>query len=106
MAEFAGTSTFPVTLREIEGLPDALYYLRLFDPQTEEEHVLKLEVISSNNRAQICSITEEQKEPLREARYFYEISEEAEETEDPQGNIIEVGFFNFKDSRVIDEIYK
>lgn len=106
VANFAGVSEFALTLRENEGLPNPLYYLRLFDPQSDEEHVLKLEVIQSNERAQTCTITEAQKTPLREARYFYEITEEAALTNDPQGEIIEVGFFNFKDERVNNEFYK
>lgn len=103
---YTGDSIFPLTLRELGGSTDFFYYLRLFDPQTDAEHVIKLDVIESNNRAQICKITQAQKEPLREVRYFYEVTAELEETTDPQGEAIEVGFFNFKDDRDIDEIYK
>lgn len=106
VAEYAGNSVFTATLREDGGLPSPFYYLRLFDPQTDQEHVLQLEVLESTDRAQICQITEEQKEPLREVRYFYEISEEAAVTNDPQGEIVEVGYFNFKDTRVQNEYYK
>lgn len=103
-ARYTGITEIAPTLEEIGGWP--LYYLRLIDPQTNAKHLILLNVVESNDRYQRCEITEEQKTPLRECRYAYEVIGEAEETDDPQGPIIECGFFNFKDDREIDEIYK
>lgn len=105
-ATYSGETTFAAALRVTGALLFPLNYIRLKHPQTREETVMLLELISSNDSWQIFRITQDQKQPLKEARYEYEIIGEQEEVEILTGPVLERGFFNFKDDRDIKDIYR
>ena len=109
IASYNGVTRALVTLNERRVLPAPFFSMLLTDQETGGVHLISLGLEQDNNRGQIVTISQEQKEALRSGRYYYrvyETDEPADSVGDLTGRELESGYFLFKDTREIKSIYK
>ena len=107
--QFTGDSDFFCTLTDAREL-SPFYYLIVKHDETKKEYILPVQIISSNERGEICRLTEEVKEPLESGKYIYKAygtETELTDLEDFENlEEIETGIFVFKETRTEKEYYK